>query len=178
MQSMTCRLIQALIVFLGFAFSWSVQAGEEREPIVGLWSITVYYQGSVEDNVFSGWTSDGLEFDQDVSSPMLTGSICYGTWVKVGDHKYALTHPYFDYNAGTVTAPLPFDASSLGTWAGTSGYFNYVVTVSQDGQTFTGEENGADGVLGPWPYGSEPAFSFSGLTLSARKVQVIKSLLP
>jgi hypothetical protein len=31
MQSMTCRLIQVLIVFLGFASSWSVQAAEERE---------------------------------------------------------------------------------------------------------------------------------------------------
>ena len=34
MQSMTCRLIQVLIVFLGFASSWSVQAAEEQEPIV------------------------------------------------------------------------------------------------------------------------------------------------
>ena len=57
MQSMTCRLIQVLIVFLGFACSWSVQAGDAREakePIVGLWLITVSYQGSVVDNVFSG----------------------------------------------------------------------------------------------------------------------------
>lgn len=63
------------------------------------------YGGSVVDNVFSGWTSDGLEFDQDTGSPILTGYVCYGTWIKVGDHKYALTHPYFDYNAGTITAP-------------------------------------------------------------------------
>jgi hypothetical protein len=54
----------------------------------------------------------------------------------------------------------------------------FSLTLSQDGQTFTGEENGADGVLGPWPYGSEPAFSFSGLTLSAKKIEVKRSLLP
>ena len=63
MQSMTSRLIQLLILFLGFASSWPVQAAEEREakePIVGLWLITVSYQGNVVDNVFSGWTSDGL----------------------------------------------------------------------------------------------------------------------
>ena len=112
MQYMTFRLIQVLIVFLGFAASWSVQAAgqqDAKEPIVGLWLITVSYQGSVVDNVFSGWTSDGLEFDQDTGSPMLTGYICYGTWIKLGDHKYGLTHPFFDYNAGTITAPLPFN---------------------------------------------------------------------
>lgn len=181
MKSMTARFIQVLLVFLGFVCSWSVQAGDEREgkePIVGLWLITVSYGGSVVDHVFSGWTSDGLEFDQDTASPMLTGYVCYGTWIKLGDHKYALTHPYFNYSAGTITAPLPFVGSALGTWDGTSGYFNYVVTVSEDGQTFTGEENGTSSeVPGPWPYAGAPTI-ISGITLSARKVQVIKSLLP
>ena len=138
--------------------------------------ITASYQGSVVDYLYSGWTSDGLEFDQDIASPMLTGYVCYGTWIKLGDHKYALTHPYFDYNAGSITAPLPFNGSTLGTWDGTSGYFNYVVTVSQDGNTFTGEENGVGEVQGPWPYETAP--TVSGVTLSARKVQVIKSQLP
>jgi hypothetical protein len=179
MQSMTSRFIQLILVFVGFACSWSVQAGEEsvaKEPIVGLWLITVNYGGGSFDNVFSGWTSDGLEFDQDTGSPMLTGYVCYGAWIKVGHHKYALTHPYFNYNAGTITAPLPFDASTLGTWNGTSGYFNYVVTVSEDGQSFTGEQNGVGGTPGPWPYDAAP--TYGGVTLSARKVQVVKNLLP
>ena len=141
-----------LIVFLGFASSWSVQAAEgAAEPIVGLWLITYSYQGSVVDYVYSGWTSDGLEFDQDIASPMLTGYVCYGTWIKVGDHKYALTHPFFDYNAGTITA-LPFNTINLGTWDGTSGYFQYVLTVSEDGTTFTGVVNGTSEVPGPDPY--------------------------
>jgi hypothetical protein len=177
MQSMTCRLIQALIVFLGFAFSWSVQATEEREPIVGLWLITVTYQGTVVDSVFSGWTSDGLEFDQDVASPMLTGYVCYGTWIKLGDHKYGLTHPYFDYNPGSVTAPLPFNGGALGIWDGTSGYFNYVVTVSNDGKAFTGVENGTSEIPGPDPYvGAVPMPPL--VTLSAKKIEVNRSLLP
>jgi hypothetical protein len=156
-----------------------VQAGDEpvpKEPIVGLWLITVSYQGTVVDNVFSGWTSDGLEFDQDTASPMLTGYVCYGTWIKMGNHKYALTHPFFDYNPGTITTPLPFEGSALGTWAGTSGYFNYVVTVSEDGNSFTGVENATDGVTGPWPYTEAP--TISGITLTAKKVQVNKSQLP
>jgi hypothetical protein len=180
MRSMTCRLIQVLIVFLGFASSWSVQAAEEREakePIVGLWLITVTnHAGIVVDNVFSGWTSDGLEFDQDTGSPMLTGYVCYGTWIKLGDHKYGLTHPFFDYNAGIITA-LPWNGATLGTWDGTSGYFNYVVTVSDDGKTFTGIQNGTSEVPGPDPYVGAVARP-PGPTLSAKKIEVNRSLLP
>jgi hypothetical protein len=64
-----------------------------------------------------------------------------------------------------------------GKWDGTSGYFNYTVTVSNDGKTFTGKENGKSGVPGPNPYatGGTP---FSGLTLSATKIEVDKTLLP
>jgi hypothetical protein len=178
--SMASCFIQVLLVFLGFACSWSVQAAEEREakePIVGLWLITVSYQGSVVDNVFSGWTSDGLEFDQDTASAMLTGYVCYGTWIKMGDHKYGLTHPFFNYNPGTIAA-LPWNGAALGTWDGTSGYFNYVVTVSDDGKTFTGEQNGTfTGVPGPDPYVGAGALP-SLVTLAARKIEVNRSLLP
>jgi hypothetical protein len=180
MQSVTRRLIQVLLVSLGFAACWSVQAAGEREgkePIVGLWLITVSYQGSVVDNVFSGWTSDGLEFDQDTGSPILTGYVCYGTWIKLGDHRYGLTHPYFDYNPGSITGPFPFNGAALGVWDGTSGYFNYVVTVSEDGKTFTGTENGASEVPGANPYAGAGT-PFSGITLSAKKIEVNKSLLP
>ena len=180
MRSVTFRFIQVLLVFVGFACSWSVQAGDEpvaKEPIVGLWLITVSYQGSVVDNVFSGWTGDGLEFDQDTASPMLTGYVCYGTWIKLGHHKYGLTHPFFDYNPGTITAPLPFNGVALGVWDGTSGYFNYVVTVSDDGKTFTGIQNGTSGVTGADPYvGAGPLPPV--VTLSAKKIEVNKSLLP
>jgi hypothetical protein len=180
MKSMTSRLIQLFLICLGFALSWSVQAqdqqGGAREPIVGLWLVTVNYGGGSLDYVYSGWTSDGLEVDQDVASPMLTGYVCYGTWIKIGHRKYALTHPYFNYNAGSIGPPFPFDASTLGTWNGTSGYFNYVVTVSEDGQTFTGEQNGVGATSGPWPYGAAP--NYTGVTLSAMKVQVVRSYLP
>jgi hypothetical protein len=136
----------------------------QQEPIVGLWLITVT-GGGFSDNVFSGWTRDGLEFDQDTAAPILTGYVCYGHWIKLKDHSYGLTHPFFNYN------------SSTGVWDGTSGYFNYVVTVSEDGKTFTGKENGVNGVPGPNPYTGKGT-PFSGLTLSATKIEVDKSLLP
>ena len=60
-------------------------ADQPSAPIVGLWAITLSYGPSlgcptascVLAHVISGWTSDGLEFDQDIS-PILTGAVCYG----------------------------------------------------------------------------------------------------
>lgn len=168
----------ALALCGALVFSASAMADDrDKEPIVGLWLITVSSGGTVIDNVFSGWTSDGLEFDQDTSSPILTGYVCYGAWVKLGHHKYGLTHPFFDYNAGVIAAPLPLDGSALGLWDGTSGYFNYVVTVSEDGKTFTGTENGVVEVPGADPYVGTGT-PFGGITLAATKVEVNRSQLP
>ena len=50
-------------------------------------------------------------------------------------------------------------------------------TVSNDGKTFTGKENGKFGVPGFNPYAAGGT-SFSGFTLSATKIEVDKSLLP
>ena len=148
------------LVILGLAGA----EASANEPIVGLWQITVSAGGTVVDHVISGWTSDGLEFDQDIA-PILSGYVCYGHWIKLKGHSYGLTHPFFDFN------------SSNGTWATTSGYFDYTITVSNDGKTFTGKENGVDGVPGPNPYASGGT-PFRGLTLSATKIEVHQSLLP
>jgi len=163
------------LAVLGFGAS-SASAHDERaevEPIVGLWEITVSYGSTVLDNVFTGWTSDGLEFDQDTSSPILTGYVCYGQWIKLGERTYGLTHPFFNYTPGVTI----WDSTTAGIWDGTSGYFNYTVTVSKDGKTFTGKENGKGPVAGPDPYtGTGP--TFTGVDLSAKKIEVDKSLLP
>jgi hypothetical protein len=48
------------------ALGLGVSNAAADEPIVGLWQITVKdSSGSFFDSVFSGWTSDGLEFDQE-----------------------------------------------------------------------------------------------------------------
>jgi hypothetical protein len=159
------------VVFLlsGFVVSNASAGDFGGEPIVGLWLITTSYQGTTIDNVFSGWTSDGLEFDQDTQVPpanaILAGYVCYGHWIKLKANTYGLTHPFFDY-------------TSAGVWAKTSGYFNYTVTVSKDGSTFTGKQNGIDGVSGPNPYTGAGGTTYSGVTLSATKIEVNQSLLP
>lgn len=136
-----------------------------REPIVGLWQITLKDSGgNFIDSVFSGWTSDGLEFDQDIV-PILTENVCYGTWIKLGGHSYGLTHPFFHF-VGTT-----------GLWDGTSGHFEYTVTVANDGNSFTGKENFTFEVPGTNPYAGGGT-TLTGFTISATKITVDKSLLP
>lgn len=136
-----------------------------REPIVGLWQITLKDSGgNFIDSVFSGWTSDGLEFDQDIV-PILTENVCYGTWIKLGAHSYGLTHPFFDF-VGTT-----------GLWDGTSGHFEYTVTVSNKGNSFTGKENFTYEVPGTNPYAGGGT-TLTGFTISATRITVNKSLLP
>jgi hypothetical protein len=73
---------------------------------------------------------------------------------------------------------LQFDTDrTTGLWDGTSGYFNYTVTVANDGNSFTGKENFTFEVPGTNPYAGGGT-SFSGFTLSATKIEVDKSLLP
>lgn len=160
MRSMIAATAIALAM-LGLGAS----SAKAEEPIVGLWEITESCDGSVCDHIFSGWTSDGLEFDSDIS-PALVVPLCYGTWIKLKERTFALTHGYFDYDGTT------------GMWNGNSGYFDYVVTVSKDGKTFTGVANQTDQVPGPNPFAGGGTPYTGTLTLSATKIEVDKSLLP
>ncbi|MFZ0678881.1 hypothetical protein [Candidatus Binatus sp.] len=149
------------LVMIGFGASRAAA----NESIVGLWQITLKDSGgNFIDSVFSGWTSDGLEFDQDIV-PILTENVCYGTWIKLGGHSYGLTHPFFDF-VGTT-----------GLWDGTSGHFEYTVTVANDGNSFTGKENFTFEVPGTNPYAGGGT-TFTGFTISATRITVNKSLLP
>ena len=147
-----------------------------HEAIVGLWYIIMKdSSGNVVDRVISGWTSDGLEFDQDIS-PILTGYVCYGTWVKLDDRTYGLTHPFFTFQ--DVNSNGEGSEATEGQWDGNSAYFNYTVTVDKSGKTFTGKEM-IKGVQGPDPYDPNATVLFTGtFNLSATKVEVDKSLLP
>jgi hypothetical protein len=93
--------IVALVV-IGFLAS-TASADEPHEPIVGLWQITVKDPGgNFSDSVFSVWTSDGSEIDQDIA-PILTGYVCYGTWIKLGELSMVLPIP-----SSISTEPLVF----------------------------------------------------------------------
>jgi len=162
----------AVLLLVGFAHS----EAQAREPIVGLWSITSDDGHGTVDHIFSGWTSDGLEFDQDVV-PVLALNDCYGTWLKIGKRTYGITHPFYNFKY------FPFngegDETDEGTWDGTSSVLTYTVQVSKDGKTFTGKGSftvidGAD----PYDPNAQVLFDNEDITLSAKKVSVKKSALP
>ena len=147
-----------------------------REPIVGLWRIIATDDaGNIVDRVISGWTSDGLEFDQDVS-PILTGYVCYGTWINLGHNTYGLTHPFFTFQDVNVNGEG--SESTEGQWDGNSAYFDYKVNVDKTGKTFAGKMV-LKIVQGPDPYDPNATVLFTGtFNLSATKLGVDKNLLP
>jgi hypothetical protein len=119
--------------------------------------------------------SDGLEFDQDVS-PILTGYVCYGTWIKLGDNRYGLTHPFFTFQ--DVNTNGEGSESTEGQWDGNSAYFAYQVNVDKTGETFAGKMV-LKIVQGPDPYDPNATVLFTGtFNLSASKIKVDKKLLP
>ena len=162
----------AALLLLGFTHS----EAQAREPIVGFWSITSNDGHGTIDHIFSGWTWDGLEFDQDVV-PVLALNNCFGTWIKTGKRTYGLTHPFYNFKY------FPFngegDETDEGTWDGTSGLLTYSVEVSKDGKTFTGKGSfkvidGAD----PYDPDAQVLFDNEDITLSAKRISVDKSALP
>jgi hypothetical protein len=157
---------RALATLLAIAMSLLGVEGSRawaEEPIVGLWQATIMSGDSVLYNFRTAWTSDGLEMEE-FALPILSGPVCYGHWIKLQGRTYGQTHPYYEYKPS-------------GAWAGTSGFINYTVTVSNDGKTLTGKVNSKVGVPGPNPYAAGGT-SYSGLTVIATKVEVDKSLLP
>jgi hypothetical protein len=166
-----------LVLFAFTVLGLNVPSAFAGEPIVGLWQITVSNpDGSPFDSVLSGWTSDGLVVNQDIA-PILTGATYYGHWIKISKNTYASTQPFFtfqDFNSNGEGS-----SSTEGFSDGDSGYFNYVITVSKNGNTLTGRENVKE-VAGLNPFDSEAVvlFTRAGLTLSGTKVAVDKSLLP
>lgn len=147
-----------------------------HEPIVGLWYINMKdSSGNIVDRIFSGWTGDGLEFDQDIS-PILTGYVCYGTWVKLEHNTYGLTHPFFTFM--DVNSNGEGTETTEGQWDGNSAYLNYAVTVAEDGKSFTGKVL-LKLVQGPNPYDPDAQVLFTATyTLSATKIEVNKTQLP
>jgi hypothetical protein len=146
------------------------------EPIVGFWAITSDDGHGNIDHIFSGWTSDGLEFDQDVS-PVLIENSCYGAWIKTGKRTYGLTHPFFNFEDPNVNGEGT--EATEGQWDGTSAVLTYTVEVSKDGTTFFGKGT-FKVVQGPNPYDPSATVLISSdtITLSAKKIRVDKSALP
>jgi len=63
------------------------------DGIVGFWRVTyVLPDGTVLDEAFQQWHSDGTEIHYDAQAPAARGNVCLGIWKKTGRSHYTLNH--------------------------------------------------------------------------------------
>ena len=138
------------------------------EPIVGMWQATWTdaTTHAVVLNLWDVWHSDHTETQND-SGPVITGFVCQGAWISLGQRTYGLTHPAFNYvgsdgHLDTTSVMLIFEK----------------VTVSKDGKTFSGP--GIIKVLsGIDPFDpSASLISSENININAKRVTVDPSQLP
>jgi hypothetical protein len=96
-----------------------------NSSIVGLWHTTFISGGSVWDEAFEQWHSDGTETALDNAVPPLLGNVCLGVYKQAGQRTYKLRHLAWNWDeTGTKLA----------------GSFLLLMTVTTDphGDTFSG----------------------------------------
>lgn len=101
--------------------------------IVGMWQVTFTAEGNpggppdgtVIDNAFAQWHSDGTEIMNSSRNPA-TQSFCLGVWKRVGAHHYKLNHFGISWDPSIPDHPLG------------PANIREDVTLSSDGKTFSG----------------------------------------
>jgi hypothetical protein len=91
--------------------------------IVGLWHVKFYSGGTLSDNAFDAWHSDGTEVLNDFTNP-IEDNVCLGVWTQTAAGSYKLKHPSWTFD-------------SSGNLTGLAMIFE-TVTVSTDGNTYSG----------------------------------------
>jgi hypothetical protein len=70
------------------------------DGIVGFWRVTnVLPDGTVFDEAFQQWHSDGTEIHYDAQIPAAQGNFCLGIWKKTGRSHYTLNHFYLAWGS-------------------------------------------------------------------------------
>ena len=102
-----------------------LNGGSNYSSIVGLWHTTFISGGSVWDEAFEQWHSDGTELAVDNAVPPLLGNVCVGVYKQTGPRTYSLRHVTWNWDSSG--APL-------------AGSFLLLMTVTLDphGNTFSG----------------------------------------
>ena len=98
---------------------------ENHDSIVGLWHTIFTVEGSVWDEAYEQWHSDGTELAVDNAVPPLLGNVCVGVFKQSGLRTYKLRHVTWNWDPSG--APL-------------AGSFLLLMTVTTDphNNTFTG----------------------------------------
>jgi hypothetical protein len=97
---------------------FTAEATSGGQKIVGLWKVKLLSEGNpgtpdgtVIDNGFAEWHSDGTELMNSSKAPA-TGNFCMGVWEKTGRARYQLNHFALNYDSsGTFIGPVQIQES-------------------------------------------------------------------
>jgi hypothetical protein len=165
--------VAALIVAIVMAvLGLAASNASADEPIVGYWQVT-YKDATTGDvilNVWEAWHSDRTEM-QNVSANPISGNVCQGAWVPLGNRTFGLNHPAFTFltepedQEGQLNTSYSIDI--LGR-----------VTVDKSGDTFAGP--GIIKVIaGTDPLDPAAQVLFAeNITMTGKRVKVDVSQLP
>jgi hypothetical protein len=101
-RSLKGRGVATLIVAVAMAmFALGASSAFADEPIVGFWLATWKdaTTGDVVSHVWDVWHSDRTETQND-SGNTISGNVCQGAWIPLGNRSYGLTHPAFAFVYG------------------------------------------------------------------------------
>jgi hypothetical protein len=119
-------------------------------PIVGLWAFKYTSMGNSKtlgipdgapiDNGTTGWFADGNEITFSGARNPIVGATCIGVWKQTGEYTYVLNHIGLSWNPLAPSA-APAGPGNPGGGPGAAGgpaFIKQVVTLSRDGQSYTG----------------------------------------
>ena len=73
-------------------------ADQSPATMVGLWDVTFTSGGSLYDEGFDQYQSDGTEIMNDITPPA-AGNVCLGVWARTGGLTFKLRHPFWIFDA-------------------------------------------------------------------------------
>jgi len=105
----------------------------DTAAIVGLWKFKFVSEGNpgiqdgtVLDNGFAAWHSDGTEITNSGMRPPPSGNFCMGVWKQIGDSSYKLNHYGLSWDPTGTTFVGPANIRQR-------------VAVGHDGNTYSGK---------------------------------------
>lgn len=110
---------------------------DEQEPVVGLWNWKMISEGSegipdgtVVDQGFSQWHSDGTEITVSGNRAPATGDVCLGAWKKSGYQHYKLSHYGISFDTSNNYVGLAHITQNIGV-SGNGSSFSGKFTIDQ-----------------------------------------------
>ncbi len=104
-------------------------AGDDIDPIVGFWKVSLDIGTNNIDSAFVQWHADGTEI-MNSKRPPVTSSFCLGVWKRVAPSKYALNHYAITWNPDNTMVGVTNIRESI-TLANDGDHYSGTFTITQ-----------------------------------------------